>query len=228
MRWILETSPPPAHLYWPIILGRDVKANPSALRVAELTQRLVGAYYALAAAIEVAKDPRVKPLFSDIPPDQIVPVGFVSRKDGTRYPYHFHDYLDQVRTSSEMVTDFQRTWLAGSLLAIGDALKRYGYFDRAPELELIYHLRNGVAHGNTFQLDKKSIDRLHKYPAHNKNTPFRTATTKFEIVEGLRGQRVLFDFMGHADTLDVLSAVGVYLWRMGKGEPRRPEHEAGL
>lgn len=205
-----------------------MKANLSALRVAELTQRLVGEYYALAAAIEVAKDPRVAPPFSKILPGQIVPVGFVPRKDGTQYPYHFQHYLAQVRTNAEMVSDFQKTWLAGSLLTIGDALKRYQYFDRAPELELIYHLRNGVAHGNIFQFDNPNLTRLRKYPAHNKMTPFRTATTHFEIVEGLRGKPVLFDFMGPADTLDVLSAVGVYLWRMGKGEPLRPEFEAGL
>jgi len=161
-----------------IIRGTGVKANPSALRVAGLTQRLVGEYYSLAAAIEVAKDPRVKPLFSDISPGQIVPVSFVSRKDGTQYPYHFHYYLDQVRTNSEMVSDFEKTWLTGSLLAIGDELKRYHYFDRAPELELIYHLRNGVAHGNKFQFDNKSLNRLRKYPAHNKMTQSCSTSTR--------------------------------------------------
>jgi hypothetical protein len=205
-----------------------VKANPFALRVARLTQRLVCEYYSLAVAIEVAKDPRAKPLFSDIPSGQIVPVGFVSRKDGTQYLYHFHHYLDQVRTNSEMVSDSQSTWLTGSLLAIGDALQPHGYFNHAPELELIYHLRNGVAHGNRFIFDERALRRLHEHPAHNKLTPFRTATTKFEIVAGLHRQPVLFDFMGPADILDVLSAVGVYLWRMGQGEPLRPEHEAGL
>jgi hypothetical protein len=93
-----------------------MKANPAALKVAELTQRLVGGYYAHAAAIEVARDPRVKTPLSAIPPDQIVPVGFVPRKDGTNYPYHFHHFLDQVRTNSEIGDDLQRTWLAGSLL----------------------------------------------------------------------------------------------------------------
>ena len=205
-----------------------MKVNPSALEVGELTQRMVGGYYAHAAAIEVAQDPCVKTLFSAIPPGQIVPVGFVSRKDGTKHPYHFHHFLDQARTSSEIADDLQRTWLVGSLLAIGDALKSNRYFDHAPEIELTYHLRNGVAHGNLFHFDKNGLERLNKYPAHNKMTPFRTDTTKFEIVAGLHGQPVLFDFMGPADVLDVLSAVGVYLWRMGQGEPLRPEYEAGL
>jgi hypothetical protein len=205
-----------------------VKANLSALKVGELTQRLVAGYYAHAAAIEVAQDPRVKTLFSAIPPGQIVPVRFVTRKDGTKYPYHFHHSLDQAHTNADIADDLQRTWLVGSLLTIGDALSNKGYFDHAPELELVYHLRNGVAHGNLFHFDQKRLKRLNKYPAHNKLTPFRTDTTKFEIVAGLHRHPVLFNFMGPADVIDVLSAVGVYLWRMGKGEPLRPEHEAGL
>jgi hypothetical protein len=44
-----------------------------------------------------------------------------------------------------MVDDLDRVWLVGSLLAIGDALMRHCYFDHAPELELLRHLRNGVA-----------------------------------------------------------------------------------
>jgi len=205
-----------------------VKAKPSALKVAELIQRLVGGYYAHAAAITVAQDPRVKPLFNTVEPGQLVPIGFVARKDGTKYPYHFHHYLDQVRASAEMSIDFQRTWLVGSLLTIGDALKRHAYFDRAPELELIYHLRNGVAHGNSFQLDKKALERLANHPAHNRLTPFRTATSTFEVTPMDRNKPVLFDFMRPADVLDVLSAASVYLWRMGKGEPLRPERDAGL
>jgi hypothetical protein len=206
-----------------------MKVNlPDALKIGELTQRMVRGYYAHAAAIEAAQDPRVKTLFSAIPPGQIVPVGFVPRKDGTKYPYHFHHFLDEVRTRAEIADDLQRTWLVGSLLTIGDALSRKGYLDHAPELELIYHLRNGVAHGNRFQFDQKALNRLTKYPAHNKMTPFRTNTTEFEIVAGLHRQPVLFDFMGPADILDVLSGVGVYLLRKGKGEPLRPEYEAGL
>ena len=113
-------------------------------------------------------------------------------------------------------------------LAIGDALSETRYFDHAPELELIYHLRNGVAHGNRFHFTDFGKKRLADHPAHNRFTPFRTDTTKFEITTALEGQPVLFDFMGPADVLDLLGAVGVYLWRMGQGDPLRPEFEAGL
>jgi len=204
------------------------KPNAAALQVAQLIQRLTGGYYAHAAALEVARDARVKPLFSKVIPGQIVPVGFVPHKDGRQYPYHFHHFLEQVQINAELLEDLQKTWLIGSLLTIGDALLKYGYFDRAPEIELVYHLRNGVAHGNRFHLDEKGLKRLDKYPAHNHKTPFRTDTSRFEIVAALKGHPVLFDYMGPADVLDVLSAVGVYLWRMGHGEPLRPEYDLGL
>jgi hypothetical protein len=42
----------------------------------------------------------------------------------------------------------------GALLTLGDALQVHRYFDHSPELELIYHLRNGVAHGNRFTFTK--------------------------------------------------------------------------
>jgi hypothetical protein len=42
---------------------------------------MVGGYYTHAAALVVAQDPRVKPLFAAIPLGKIVPVGFVWRKD---------------------------------------------------------------------------------------------------------------------------------------------------
>jgi hypothetical protein len=213
----------------PLKWGMDTaKPNPAALQVAQLIQRLTGGYYAHAAALEVARDPRANSLFSKVMPGQIVPVGFVARKDGTKYPYHFHHFLDQVQTNAQLTEDLQKTWMVGSLLTIGDALLKYAYFDRAPEIELVYHLRNGVAHGNRFHLDEKGLKRLRRYPAHNHKSPFRTDTSRFEIVAALKGQPVLFDYMGPADILDVLSAVSVYLWRMGHGEPLRPEYDHGL
>jgi hypothetical protein len=43
----------------------------------------------------------------------------------------------------------------GALLTLGDELSAYGYFDRAPALELLYHLRNAVAHGNRLNITKE-------------------------------------------------------------------------
>jgi hypothetical protein len=106
-------------------------------------------------------------------------------------------------------------------LAVGDALAAHGYFDRAPELELLGHLRNGVAHGNVFRIDNPKS--LTKYPAHNRLAWVRgDLKTEFEVVAGLDGQPVLFSFMCPGDALDLLMSVGLYLIRMGNGDPLRP------
>lgn len=60
--------------------------------------------------------------------------------------------------------EFDRTFLAGALIRLGDQLSRHGYFDDAPELEFVRHLRNGVAHGN--RLDSRDPDRRQRRPAH--------------------------------------------------------------
>jgi hypothetical protein len=106
-------------------------------------------------------------------------------------------------------------------LAIGDALKPHGYFNRAPELELLRHLRNGVAHGNTFRID--NLKDLEKFPAHNRLAWIRGDNkTEFEITPNLQNQPVLFDFMGPGDILDLLISASNYLERMGNGDALRP------
>ena len=105
--------------------------------------------------------------------------------------------------------ELPRVWLTGSLLALGDALKDHDYFDHAPALELVYHLRNGIAHGNRFNFTASGLERLEQYPAHNREAWFRKMI--FEIAPALNGQAVLFEFMGAGDVLDVLSSVGAHL-----------------
>ena len=125
-------------------------------------------------------------------------------------------------------------------------LKRHGYFDRAPELELLRHLRNGVAHGNLFRIDNPT--EITKFPAHNRLAWVKSDSKAiFEITPSLRNQPVLFDFMGPGDILepdrirrvvekicrlgtedalwinvDLLMSVGLYLIRMGNGDPLCP------
>jgi len=196
------------------------KANQAAFEVGQLTERMFHGYFARCAAIEVASNPEARKLVPRTLPGQLVPVGYITRKDGTQLGFHFPLYLDQARDNAE----FAKVWLVGSLLAVGDALKPYRYFDHAPELEMIYHLRNGVAHGNVFKLTNDGLDRLKKYPAHNKLAWGRpkTKTTEYEIVGALHGQPVLFEFMGAGDVLDLLFSVSAYLSRMAHGCPLRP------
>jgi len=111
----------------------------------------------------------------------------------------------------------QRVWLIGALIAVGDALEASDpyYLSRAPLLELIFHLRNAAAHRGRFHFtingQPRGIKRLKRYDAHNKEAQHRT--TDFEITPIMEALP-LFDFMGPADVIDVLTGVEIYLTRI--------------
>jgi hypothetical protein len=195
--------------------------NLGALAVGQLSERLVSGYYAHLAAIHVATDPRAIALAPETKPGFIVPVGFVKRKDGSEHAYHFNLFLAKARDDPNIKLDMERIWLSGAVLSVGDELSAHGYFDRAPELELLRHVRNGIAHGNRFRLDNPKS--WLKYPAHNRLAWVRSdLKTEFEIEPAHHGIPVLFSYMGPADVLDLLLSVGQYLNRMGNGDPLRP------
>ena len=198
-----------------------MKANQAAFDTGQLAERLAQGYYAHLAAITVATDSKVDQLIPTILPGFTVPVGTVERKDGSAHVFHFTHFLQLLSTDPLIKSEIEKSWFTGSLLRLGDLLAQHNYFDRAPELELVRHLRNGIAHGNRFRIDDPS--RLTRYPAHNrlalvKGDPGAT----FEIAASLQNQPVLFDFMGAGDVLDLLMSVGLYLVRMGNGDPLRP------
>jgi hypothetical protein len=201
-------------------MSQKLKANQAAFDIGQMAHRMFEGYYMHLAAIQVAKDPRAIALSPNVEPGQMGPVGRIHHKDGTRHEFAFAHYLAQARINPVMVADLDRLWLVGALLTIGDALEKQSYFDHAPELELLYHLRNGVAHGNTFRINLK---RLSKHPAHNRLACVRSdSKAEFEITSNLQGQPVLFDFMGPGDILHLLTSVSLYLIRMGNGDPLRP------
>jgi hypothetical protein len=124
-------------------------------------------------------------------------------------------YLDDARANPPVVDELPRVWLVGSLLTVGDALSEHHYFDHAPVVELIYHLRNGISHGNQFHFNKAGRDRLGRYPTHNRSAQVRSQKqTEFKITEALHGQTVLFDFMGPGDVLDVVASASWHLMRL--------------
>jgi hypothetical protein len=192
-----------------------MKANQAAFEVGQLARDMARGYAAHIAAIRIA--PRLDPkmavqLIADYPSDS------VQRKDGTKWSFDTQDALISAVADKAIAAELPRVWLAGSLLAVGDALKAHDYFGHAAEFELVRHLRNGIAHGNRF--DIRDRDKLKKYPAHNRDAFFRSPNnTIFEITPALNGQPVLFDFMSAGDVLDLLSSVGARLEQMGRGEP---------
>jgi hypothetical protein len=88
----------------------------------------------------------------------------IIRKDGTQHTFDLPYYLSQAHTNPEIVEELPRVWLKGALLTVGDALNdlQPKYLNKAPILEMVYHLRNGVAHGNVFHFLDSGRDRLHK------------------------------------------------------------------
>ena len=138
----------------------------------------------------------------------------VPRKNGPPWTFDVQDTFYEAVARDRIKAEFPIIWLTGALLAVGDALNTSNYFDHAPELELVYHLRNGVAHGNRFNIT--NLERLIKYPAHNRDGSFRHSI--FEITDALNGQPVLFDFMEAGDVLDLLASIALHLDKIGRGE----------
>ena len=104
-----------------------------------------------------------------------------------------------------------RAWCVSSLVLLGDRLLAEGYYDRAPVLEMVRHLRNGIAHGNRFTL--RNPDELKKWPAHTRGAACHYSEP-FEVTPDLDGTEVLFDFMGPGDILDLLISVASHLKRL--------------
>jgi hypothetical protein len=201
-------------------MSQPTRTNQAAFDVGQMVQRMAEGYLMHMAAIQIAKSPHALVLSPFVAPARHVPEGYVFRKDGTTHVFHFTHFLGKARDAA-MVDDLARVWLVGALLTIGDALADNSFFDRAPELELLRHLRNGVAHGNAFRIDNPAS--LNKFPAHNRLAWTRSDTNAlFEITPHLQGQTVLFDFMGPGDILDLLYSVSLYLTRMGNGDSLRP------
>ena len=173
--------------------------------VAQLASQMLRGYLAHIAAV------RSVPLVDGNAIVRLIakwPSDFVQRKDGSKWSFDTQDALVDLADRA-IDAELSRVWLTGSLLGLGDTLKEHGYFDHAPILELVYHLRNGIAHGNRFNLTSIGLERLKKYPAHSRDAWF--SRTAFEIAPSLNGQIVLFDFMHAGDILDLLSSVGAHL-----------------
>jgi hypothetical protein len=193
--------------------------NPDAFRVGQTAQYMFGSYMAHQAAMLVARDPMAPTLLPPVEPGQIVPVGRVPDKAGEGHTYHAAYYLEWARKAP--ADDFNRAALGGALITLGDALAAHRYFDHAPELELVRHLRNGIAHGNHFNILQVGREQLAKWPAHNRLATVKTS--EFEVTPAPNGHAVLWGFMEPGDVLNLIQTVSLYLIRMGNGDkPLRP------
>jgi hypothetical protein len=88
--------------------------------------RMAEGCYAYTVAMTVARDPRANSLITtEEGSNQTIPVGHVTRKDGSSHVYNALHYLNYARSNPEMLQDLARVWIVGSLIAVGDALAKH-------------------------------------------------------------------------------------------------------
>lgn len=181
------------------------------LAVNRTAQRLASGYYAFLVAHLVAVNPQS---INSLPPAKELgqdPIAEVNRKDGTPHTLNLRHYLNLLRANRSLQEEVLRAWAKGALLILDVELSAHHYFDRAPVLELVYHLRNAVAHGNRFNITENGRKRLARHPAHNRDVAVRSPLgTCYEITPSLSGP-LLFDFIGAVDIIDLLQSVEVHL-----------------
>lgn len=195
--------------------------NQAAVDVATLAQRMVSQFFSHHAALYVARDARAQKFAPPIETGQNVPVLKIPRRDGSAMIMSFDHYLAEGR-KPETKQDFDKVWLIGALLMVGDALGANKYFERIPEAEIIRHLRNGVAHGNRFSFRRDPIDKTShklKYPANIFRYAERQGMPMHEVDTDREGTEVLFVWGGPDAIIDCLTVLGVHLWNIGHGIP---------
>src|SRR4051794_18756454 len=111
----------------------------AATAVARLAESLKKDLFVHHAAITLARQPGASALSPLAAGNALVAEGHL--RAGVRYPLpHYLAIAGQPGRQEQ----FERVWLAGALLTLGDALGDHRYFDRAPILEMVCHLRYGA------------------------------------------------------------------------------------
>ena len=205
-------------------------------RVARLCAELFEGYLAYRAGLSVLRLPEAKKLFVESrqtsQDNNLGPVATVPRKDGSLWHYNEVQALDPLNAEELPDDQLGELWLSYSLIRLGDELESNSYFDQGPALQFVRHLRNGVAHGNKFDIrthgsNKPPPPAYFTGPRHDFNlfgvftSPSEVERT-FVITPALNGTKVLFDYVGPGDVLDLLLYVTYYLDNLADGTTSVP------
>ena len=161
----------------------------------------------------------VEQLERDRPVGEFVAGHLIARNDGTLIFSNLSHSVREVEPESEHRALVDRLWWMGALLTVGDAIAAAD-LDHGPDLELIRHLRNGVAHGNRFKLMKGEPRRqAFFFGPPGRFLPDRTIVEgdvpHFRIDSAVHRAPVLFEFMGPGDLDDLFQFVSLRLIRFG-------------
>jgi hypothetical protein len=143
----------------PLTVSNFVSKHPGAFALGKSISELAQGCYAYEALSLVAIHPKAQLIVPDVPVGQGAQ-GKLVRRDGTSHSFDMRHYLNLAKDHAITNQYILRSWYSGALITAGDLLTGHSYFDRQPEFELVYHLRNGAAHGNRFNITSNGEKRL--------------------------------------------------------------------
>jgi hypothetical protein len=198
---------------WRRFVGNFTSQHPGAFALGGVIFSLAQSCYAHEALSFVARHPKAELIVPDEPVGEGIQ-GTLLRNDGTFHLFDMRYYLSLGINDPDSNEQLLLASYASVLITTADLLSGCGYFNHSPEFELIYHLRNGLAHGNKFTITQSGKRRLSRYPAFLRSF---NGAEKYHISEHLNGSGVLFDFVGPGDVVDILTLTAERLRQLETG-----------
>jgi hypothetical protein len=87
--------------------------------------------------------------------------------------------MEHIKKNPNKNIEFLTLPIKAAILHVGDAFSRFGYLNKAPELEFLRHIRNAIAHGNRFNI-KTELKKAAQFDSYT-------------ITKSLNGTKLLAD-----------------------------------
>ena len=121
-------------------------------------------------------------------------VKFGRKRESSYKSYDVFSVYEMFYEKKENNIDYMVYPLLAMISYVHDLIKNNGLLNQTPEFEFFRHIRNGVSHGNRFNL--------------RNNEPRRTATfLNFSIDSSLNGTHVVHGYMKTGDILDLIQYI---------------------